>query len=172
MSDPVKPANDAGTFSELSESIGAALGRVPSGCAILTVQHASRSTGVLVSWFQQASFEPPSMSVALRKGRPAVELVEQSGRFLLNVIGSNHTPMFRHFGRGFTLEEDAFSGLDTTPTPYGPLIRNCIAHLGCAVTQKVIVGDHDLYVARVECATPPTPGQLPYLHIRNNGFSY
>jgi flavin reductase (DIM6/NTAB) family NADH-FMN oxidoreductase RutF len=159
-------------LSDQHDVIGAALGRIPSGCAILTVQHAAHSTGVLVSWFQQASFEPPSVSVALRKGRPAADLVEQSGRFLLNIVSSNHTPMFRHFGRGFTLEEDAFAGLDTTPTEYGMLIHDCMAHLGCRLTQKVLVGDHDLYIAVVESGTQPTSGQAPYLHTRTNGFSY
>src|SRR3954468_23702884 len=110
------------------EAIGAALGRIPSGCAILTVQHRGQSTGVLVSWFQQASFEPPAISVALRKGRPAAELVERSGRFLLNLVGSDSTPMFRHFGRGFSLDEDAFAGLEFEPTDYGTLIRSCLAH--------------------------------------------
>ena len=148
MSDSPKPVSEVGTLSRQHDVIGAALGRIPSGCAILTVQHADRSTGVLVSWFQQASFEPPSVSVALRKGRPAAELVEKSGRFLLNLVGSNPTPMFRHFGRGFSLEEDAFAGLDTAPTDYGTLIRSCIANLGCSLTQKIVVGDHDLYVAQ------------------------
>lgn len=154
------------------DAIGAALGRIPSGCAILTVQHGTRATGVLVSWFQQASFNPPSVSVALRKGRPVAELVEQSGKFLLNVIGSNHTPMFRHFGRGFSIDEDAFAGLDTTPTDYGRLIHDCIAHLGCSLSQRVEVGDHDLYIARIESASQPKAGQTPYLHTRANGFSY
>lgn len=154
------------------EGIGAALGRIPSGCAILTAQHGGQATGVLVSWFQQASFEPPAISVALRKGRPAAELVERSGRFLVNLVGSDSAPMFRHFGRGFLLGEDAFAGLDVEPTDYGTLIRTCLAHLGCSLTQKVLVGDHDIYVAQVDWASPPAPGEMPYIHTRNSGFNY
>jgi flavin reductase (DIM6/NTAB) family NADH-FMN oxidoreductase RutF len=172
MSSTGKPVPRAGVLSLQREVIGAALGRIPSGCAILTVQHADQSTGVLVSWFQQASFEPPSVSVALRKGRSAAELVEQSGRFLLNILGSDPTPMFRHFGRGFSLDEDAFAGLDTVPTEYGPLIRSCMAHLGCRFSQKALVGDHDLFIARIDCATSPGTGEMPYIHTRNSGFSY
>lgn len=171
MSESTTP-NSRGNLINVREVIGASLGRIASGCAILTVEYAGRSTGVLVSWFQQASFEPPSVSVALRKGRPGAELVEQSGRFLLNIVSSNHTPMFRHFGRGFTLDEDAFAGLATTQTGYGRLILECMAHLGCKLIQKVVVGDHDLYIAQVESATQPSGGQTPYLHTRTNGFSY
>lgn len=159
-------------MSSRREAIGPALGRIPSGCAILTARHGSQSTGVLVSWFQQASFDPPAVSVALRTGRPAADLVERSGRFLLNIVESNPTPMFKHFGRGFSADEDAFAGLEVTPTYYGILIRSCIAHLGCRLTQKVNVGDHDLYVGTIEAASEmPQPVQ-PYVHLRSNGFSY
>lgn len=154
------------------DAIGASLGRVPSGCAILTATHGSQATGVLVSWFQQASFDPPMVSVALRQGRPAGSLVEKSGRFLLNLMGSNPTQMFRHFGRGFSLDEDAFAGLDCEPTEYGMLLRNCVAHLACSFIQKVTAGDHDLYLARIDRAAAPAASVSPYVHLRSSGFSY
>ncbi|MEK7757538.1 MAG: flavin reductase family protein, partial [Planctomycetota bacterium] len=144
---------------------------VPSGCSILTAEHAGRSSGVLVSWVQQAAFAPPSISVCVKHGRPIVELMEASKRFMLNVIGEDPTAMFRHFGRGFTLDEDAFAGLQTTPTEFGPMIEGCIAHLGCRVIQKVAVGDHDLYVAQV-VASVVVNGAKPYTHLRTTGLSY
>jgi len=152
-------------------SIGAAVGRIPSGCSILTVEHAGRATGVLVSWVQQASFEPLCLSVCLKAGRPAAELIADSGKFLLNVLGDDPKPMFRHFGRGFTLEEDAFAGLEAERTPFGPLLKACIAHLGCAVTQKINAGDHDLYVASV-VEGDVLEGATPYVHLRSSGLSY
>jgi flavin reductase (DIM6/NTAB) family NADH-FMN oxidoreductase RutF len=151
--------------------IGAAIGRIPSGCAILTVAQGGRSTGLLVSWVQQASFEPPSVTVCIRKGRPAAELIDGSQRFLLNVIGDDPTAMFRHFGRGFSLEDDAFRGMQTEPTEFGVLLSSCIAYLGCRVTQKVAVGDHDLYVAEVVTGGVNGAGK-PYVHIRSSGLSY
>ena len=153
------------------DRIGAAMGTVPSGCSILTAEHAGRSSGVLVSWVQQAAFEPPSLSVCVKRGRPIVELIEASKQFMLNVIGEDPTAMFRHFGRGFTLDEDAFVGLQTTPTDFGPMIDGCIAHLGCRVIQKVAVGDHFLYLAEV-VAGDVINGAKPYTHLRSTGFSY
>lgn len=161
-----------GEMSTRREVIGAGLGRIPSGCAILTVQDESRSTGVLVSWVQQASFDPPSVSVALRKGRPAGEMVEKSGRFLLNIIGTNPTALFKHFGKGFSPDEDAFGGLSVSPSSFGMRIHSCIAHLGCRMTQRVAVGDHDLYIGTVEAAGEMGQVFQPYVHIRSSGFSY
>ncbi len=152
-------------------SIAAAIARIPSGCSILTAEHDGRATGTLVSWVQQAAFEPPAITVCLKRGRAVGELIDASGRFTLNVIGEDPSKMFKHFGKGFSLDEDAFAGLQTEPTPYGPRLSDAIAHLGCRVMQKVAAGDHDLYVAQVATGTA-AKGKGPYVHIRKSGLSY
>jgi flavin reductase (DIM6/NTAB) family NADH-FMN oxidoreductase RutF len=151
--------------------IGAAIARIPSGCFVLTAAHEGRSTGVLVSWVQQASFDPPAVSVCLKHGRPVIPLIEASGRFLLNVLSTDATALFRHFGRGFGPEDDPFAGLTIEPTEFGPLLRACVAHLGCRVIQKVPVGDHDLYVGEVILASVSSD-QPSYTHMRKNGMNY
>lgn len=154
-----------------AEAIGVALGRLPSGCSILTVTSEEVSTGVLVSWVQQAAFEPPSVSVCIKKGRPVGDLIRSSGRFLLNIIGEDAAPMFKHFGRGFSLAEDAFEGLNTQPTDYGPLLMDCVAHLGCQLVSELPVGDHDIYVAHTVAGTVRENAK-PYVHLRKSGLSY
>ena len=153
------------------DTIGVAVGRIPSGCSILTAKHNGTSTGLLVSWVQQAAFEPLSLTVCLKQGRPAAELVDGSEQFLLNVIGEDSAAMLKHFGRGFSLEEDAFHGLSVRETEFGPLIESCIAHLGCRVSRKVPVGDHDLYVAEVIAAGVVEDARA-YTHRRKTGLSY
>ena len=82
-------------------------------------------------------------------------------------------------GQAATLQKDAFHGLQTKPTEYGPMlvlersegIQGCIAYLGCRVTQKIAVGDHDLYVADVVAAASVN-GAKPYTHLRTTGLSY
>ncbi len=152
-------------------SIGLALARIPSGCSILTVEHEGRTTGVLVSWVQQAAMEPPMITVCLKRGRSVVSLVEGSGRFLLNIIGEDSALLFKHFGKGFARGEDAFTGLAIEETPFGPKLGDAIAHLGCRIAKKVAVGDHDLYVAEA-VAGAAVETTKPHVHIRKNGLSY
>lgn len=155
------------------DQIGAALGRIPSGCAILTVEHQGQSTGLLVSWYQQVSFEPPTITVACKQGRPAQSLIDSAGKFVINVIGEDPSKMFKHFGKGFSLKEDAFAGLECKQSEYGPVLKDCIAHLGCIIKQKVSAGDHELYVAQVHAASADADAEIkPYVHLRKSGFSY
>ena len=153
------------------DTIGAAIGRIPSGCSILTVEHNSHSSGVLVSWVQQAAFDPPSITVCLKKGRPIAKLVDAAGCFLLNLIGEDTAAMFKHFGKGFALEDDAFDGLTVRATEFGPAIESCIAHLGCRVTAKLPIGDHELYAAEV-AAAGVVENARPYTHLRKNAQTY
>ena len=154
-----------------AEAIGVALGRLPSGCSILTVTSEHVSTAVLVSWVQQAAFEPPSVSVCIKKGRLVADLIRSSRKFLLNIIGEDAAPMFKHFGRGFSLAEDAFGGLNVQPTDYGPLLLDCVAHLGCQFVNEMPVGDHDIFVAQIVAGTV-REDEKPYVHLRKSGLSY
>lgn len=153
------------------EEIGAALGRITSGCFILTTSHADRATGVLVSWVQQASFDPPIVTVCLKHGRPVVDVVEASERFLINVLAEDASALFGHFGKGFGPQEDAFAGLTTEPTEFGPLLNSCIAHLGCRVIGKTEAGDHILYLGEVLSASGDDQAK-PYIHTRRSGLGY
>ena len=154
-----------------SEQIGLALGRIPSGCSILTVDHQGRTSGMLASWVQQASFDPPMVTVCVKRGRPIQELINGARRFVLNVVGDEPTAMFKHFGKGFALDEDAFAGIETRSTDFGPKITTCIAHLGCRVRERIETGDHDIYSAEIQSADA-VPGAKPYVHIRKNGLGY
>lgn len=147
------------------------MGKIPSGCAILTAQSRDHSTGVLVSWFQQVNFDLPMISVCLKSGRPAGQLVDESRRFLLNLIGDEPAAMFKHFGRGFALGEDAFAGLAISATAYGPALPACIAALACEVKECVVCGDHLLYVAHVVSGSM-VENSKPYVHLRKSGMTY
>ncbi|MEE8170285.1 MAG: flavin reductase family protein [Phycisphaerae bacterium] len=156
--------------STLSD-IGKALGRIPSGCAILPARSRRGATGMLASWVQQTAFEPPAVTVAVKKGRPIESYIDESGGMALNLIGEDPSAMFRHFGRGFGPGEEAFEGLQTRAVDGGIALDGAIAVLSCRVTAKHDAGDHWLYIAHVTAAEAPADGR-PYVHLRKNGLGY
>ncbi len=154
-----------------SDPIAEVLGKLPSGCSILTAGHEGRSTGMLASWIQQASFEPLLLTVAIKRGRPLVELVEGSGRFIANILGSGPENMFRHFGKGFGPDEPAFEGLASRETEFGTVLEDALGFLECMVQFRVEVGDHRLYVAEL-VSGDLCVGSDPYVHVRKSGRNY
>jgi flavin reductase (DIM6/NTAB) family NADH-FMN oxidoreductase RutF len=154
------------------QSIGRAIGRIPSGCMIVTAQHGGQSTGLLASWVQQSSFEPPAVTVCIKPTRPIAELIDGSRRFVINVIGEGTAvKLMRQFGRGFAPGENAFEGLEIESSDYGPVLSECVAHLGCRLTNKICGGDHDIYIGEIE-AGDGNDNARPFVHVRTSGLSY
>ena len=150
----------------------AALGRVPSGLFILTAGVGDAATGMLASWVQQCSFDPPQLAVAVRGDRHFSTMLALGTVFVINIVAAGHTKFLSHFGKGFGLGEPAFTGIEVQPTGNGiPVLIGTLAHLECRVVSRFSAGDHDLVVARV------ADGRLysdrsPFVHVRKSGLNY
>ena len=95
------------------KALAAALGRVPSGLFIVTARKGEAETGLLASWVQQCSFDPPQVSLCLRRGREMNAWLEDGAAFTVNILEDDGgTDLIVRFGRGFALDEPAFEGLE------------------------------------------------------------
>src|SRR5437879_11365951 len=93
-----------------ARSWAAALGRIPSGMFIITARHGDGETGMLASWVQQCSFDPPQVSVAVQRDRFIHDLLPDGAAFVLNIVPAHATEFLKHFGKGFEAGEPAFQG--------------------------------------------------------------
>jgi flavin reductase (DIM6/NTAB) family NADH-FMN oxidoreductase RutF len=149
-----------------------ALGRVPSGLFVLTARRGEAETGMLASWVQQCSFEPPRVSVALARGREVAAWLVEGAVFTLNILDDTQTDMIVHFGRGFALDQPAFEGLEVERGPAGgPVLTDALAFLECRVVSRCTAGDHDLLIAEVVRGRMLSEGQ-PMVHVRKSGAHY
>ncbi|MFQ5673573.1 MAG: flavin reductase family protein [Nitrospinales bacterium] len=154
------------------EKSGKALGRLASGLFILTARFGDREDAILVSWVNQCSFEPLTVSVALAKSRPARLLVEASNSFSLNILGTDSNGLLKRFSKPPAAGTDVFEGLDIRRGALGLAVLNdAVSHLECEVIQQVPVGDHVLYVGKVVDGDLLQGGE-PYVHVRNSGLTY
>src|SRR5579862_2937488 len=150
----------------------AALGRIPSGLFVLTVRHGDAETGMLASWVQQCSFEPPQISVAIKRDRDVWAWLSDGATFTLNILDDSQTDMIGHFGRGFALTEPAFTDLPVErPDGAAPVLTEALAYLVCRVAGRLSAGDHDLLIGQVVGGAMLSDGQ-PMIHVRKNGSHY
>jgi flavin reductase (DIM6/NTAB) family NADH-FMN oxidoreductase RutF len=153
--------------------LGQALGRIPSGLYILTVQLGERSTGMLASWVQQAGFDPPMVTVAIRRDRHVADWVAESGRFALSQLPVGSKALIRHFGRGFPPDAPAFEGVELRHDARGgPVLAGAMAFLDAEVAGELAAGDHRTFAARVVAGAVLQPDAEPLVHVRANGFHY
>lgn len=150
----------------------AALGRIPSGLFVVTLRTAAGETGMLASWVQQCSFDPPQVTVAVRRGRPVLDSLAPGTAFVVNVIPEGGKSLIAHFGKGFDPGEPAFTGLDVTrPADSAVVLAAALAWLDCRVAAQIDAGDHTLVVGRVVGGGVLHDGK-PTTHVRKDGLRY
>src|SRR5438552_6594193 len=138
-----------------NKQLQAALGRIVSGMFVITARREPGETGMLASWVQQCSFDPPLVSVALKKGREIASWLPEGAPFIVNILDDTQTDMLIHFGRGFSEKEDAFADVEVERIDGSPpIIKDALAFLHCHVTGRCSTCDHDKIIAkRVTCRT-------------------
>ena len=162
------------TDAKENAGLARALGRVASGLYIVTVRDGERANAFLASWVQQASFEPPTVTVAIKQGRPADELLCAGGGFAVNVIGEGDpNGLMKHFGKGFGPDEDPFDGIATELGSTGAdLLPGAIGAIECVVRSSTEAGDHRVFVGEVVDGRSYAEDGLSAVHLRTSGFHY
>ena len=153
-------------------ALARALGRLPSGLFILTTGAGSSLTGSLVSLVQQVGFEPPTISVALARGRPAEAMLRDHGLFCLAVLAESSKSLLAHFARGFAPGEPPFEGIETAISDVDvPYPKAAHAHLACKVIGEVTWTDHVLFCGEV-VGGACNGDEQPLVHVRRDGLNY
>jgi flavin reductase (DIM6/NTAB) family NADH-FMN oxidoreductase RutF len=157
--------------TELSPGL-VALGRIPSGLFVITTQSAGQETGMLASWVQQCSFEPPMVSFALKEGRYLVGWLTPGTPIAINVIPEGDKALLKHFGKGFEPGEPAFTGLEVERAEeQAPALAAAVATIHAIVRAQHPAGDHVLVLAEV-CGGRVRSTTRPATHVRNSGTHY
>lgn len=149
-----------------------ALAAIPSGLFIVTCGVGEQATGFLASFVQQVGFEPPVVTVAVGKDRASLDVLRETGRFVVSVLDEQSKNLLGHFARGFDPGENAFEGLDvvlddaSVPAPAGALARMSCRIVGESTwTDHVVIAGEVLDGSRRDDAPP-------MVHLRKNGLSY
>jgi flavin reductase (DIM6/NTAB) family NADH-FMN oxidoreductase RutF len=155
-----------------STDFTSALGRVPSGIFILTCRGPAAVPAMLTSWVQQCSFDPPMVSVAVRKGRDVAEWLTDGAAFALNILAEGQKELLGHFGKGLPLEQLPRSGERVhRPQELAAVLHDALGVLHCRVAGRCDAGDHHLILGRVIGGSLHSD-ERPMIHVRKNGLNY
>jgi len=159
-----------------NESIAPVLGRIPSGISILIAGNGrGRETGMLASWVQQASFDPPMVTVAVNRKRYLNDWLQSGAPVTLNLLSEDDGKFLKHFGKGFEPDAAAFEGLNLTRAANGlPMLADAMGCLEGKVVSRTDAGDHYIYVIELTAATAGEDLETgkPWVHVRKNGLNY
>jgi 3-hydroxy-9,10-secoandrosta-1,3,5(10)-triene-9,17-dione monooxygenase reductase component len=126
----------------------AALGRFPTGVALVTAAPGGEPAGLIVNSLTSVSLEPPLLSFCPSRSSLTWARMRRTKRFGVNVLARTHEGFARHASqRG----ADRFAGVEWELGPGGvPLLTDALAALECGIVAQHPAGDHWIVVGRVE----------------------
>ena len=152
-----------------------AVGHIPSGLFIVAVQdaHSHAIDGYLASWVQQVSFNPLIISLAIKPGRPAYDLIKSCQTFAINVVGDHDKSYLKHFWKGYDSANNPFSELPHERGQHGGVIlKQAKSAIECKLISSQRPGDHDIVFAEVLSSYVMNEEAKPLVHIRKSGADY
>jgi len=164
----------------MDEQLGPVLGRIVSGVYILTATNGeagddAQETGMLASWVQQCSFDPPAVTVCVNQKRYLNDWMKPGTAVAINIVGESQKQFLSHFGAGFDPGVNAFEGLNVDRSQAGvPVLSDAMGWLAGTVKSSVDGGDHTVYVVELteSVAGDALQNEKPFVHIRKNGLGY
>jgi 3-hydroxy-9,10-secoandrosta-1,3,5(10)-triene-9,17-dione monooxygenase reductase component len=152
-----------------------AVGHIPSGLFIVCAQKEEENIidGYLASWIQQLSFEPLLLSIAIKPGRPAYDLITSGSTFTINIVGDKDKSFMKHFWKGYDPQDNPFDKMSTrTGENGGVIIEAAKSTIECRMVSKSTPGDHEIVVAEVLASYVQDEDAKPLTHIRKTGMDY
>lgn len=150
-----------------------AVGHIPSGLFIISVEHEGNKEGYLASWVQQVSFDPLIVAFTIKSDRPGYQAIKSGTPFAVNIVGEHETQYLRHFWSGFDPDNNPFNQIDHQTGPNGGLfINDAKSSIECKYLSTTNPGDHEVVFAEVLNSKVHNEETKPKVHIRKSGLDY
>jgi flavin reductase (DIM6/NTAB) family NADH-FMN oxidoreductase RutF len=99
---------------------------------------------------------PPLVGISVSPKRYSHSLIERTGDFTINIPTMDILEKVHVFGTvsGRNVEKFASLGLTAEKARLvrSPIVRECVAHLECRLTESMTTGDHTLFIGEVVTA--------------------
>jgi flavin reductase (DIM6/NTAB) family NADH-FMN oxidoreductase RutF len=152
-----------------------AVGHIPSGLFIVCAYdpETKKTDGFLASWVQQISFDPLFISLCIKPGRPAYDLIAKGCMFSINIIGEHEKSYMKHFWKGYDPESNPFDEIPHTVTVEGTVVLDqAKSAISCKRVSSANPGDHEVVVAEVHASHLNDEQAIPIVHVRKSGLEY
>ena len=123
--------------------------RYPVGVSVVTVDREGERLGLTVASLVSVALEPPLVAISIGHQAAFHELLRAAGGFGVSLLGADQVELAQHFARGVP-PIALWHGIEIVEGSRGPLLAGAIGWLECGLEAEHRVGDHTLFVGRVE----------------------
>jgi 3-hydroxy-9,10-secoandrosta-1,3,5(10)-triene-9,17-dione monooxygenase reductase component len=141
----------------------AAIAHFATGVTVITTVHDGKPAGMTASAVASLSVDPVLLLVCIDNRLPTHEAIQNSRRFVVNVLGEGQEELALGFARP---SADKFAGVALEADHDLPVLSDAIAHFVCDLHERFPGGDHSIFTGLVRsCAA--LPGKRPLVYFRS-----
>ena len=123
-----------------------------------------------VTWVSQASFEPPMISVCIKRNSASYKIVKNRREFILHLLGDNQKELASTFFKPTIFDKEKLNGQEFILENNLPLLKDIPAYIQCKVVEVLENGDHPLFLTEVIDAKINNDSNP--LELRKTGWTY
>ena len=146
------------------------LGMMTYGVYVLTTKVKDKYSAATVTWVSQASFDPPMISVCLKRNSGAYSLVKEKKEFILHMLSEEQKDVASNFFTSTELEDDKLNGETFKLIDGLPVLNVAPSYIHCSVLEILEIGDHPLFLCEVESVN--LKNSVKPLELRRTGWKY
>ena len=152
-----------------SDSIKEVIQRITCGVYVIGVKTDTKTNGMTAAWVTQASFNPPTVLVAVGKAHYTSVLIQEAGYFSVNLLSREQYDIARKCGFASGRDTEKLQGIRYTESEAGsPLLEDCAAWMACKLTGAFEIADHVVFAGEVTSAADS--GLQPMLYASKDFF--
>jgi len=130
----------------------AGMARLGGACTIITGQHEGERAGLTATAVCSVSAEPPRLLVCVNRSVRAHQLIADSARLGVNVLGPAHEELAKRFAgmvQG-VVGGDRFLDGAWMQSPRGvPVLADALVSFECEVIEETVSGTHSIFLCEV-----------------------
>eukprot|EP00775_Hariotina_reticulata_P010362 gene10362-10520_t len=161
--------------STLASGAQLAMGRVVGSMSVVVARDEDAVTAMLASWVSQASFDPPGITIAVRRDRAIDTMLQPSSKFAVSLVPESGVKnIMKAMSRPFAAGADRLADLETVESPVSgcPVLADAHATMDCSVVSRMEAGDHWIVYAQVEAGKLKNDAELTAVLHRKVGNHY
>ena len=141
---------DAAETREILPAFKLAMRRLAATVTIVTAGRDGQRFGIAATAVTSVTADPPTLLVCVNQGGSIHDIIAESGRYCVNILGTRHARLVNPFG-GLVRGEARFGHGDWSLGADGvPYLDDAQASLFCAVRQTVAYGSHSIFIGEVQ----------------------
>jgi flavin reductase (DIM6/NTAB) family NADH-FMN oxidoreductase RutF len=140
-----------------------AIAHFATGVTVITTVADGKAAGMTASAVCSVSLQPVLLLVCVSNRLPTHEALDNSRRFVVNVLAEGDDHLARRFS---TPAPDKFDGVALSAEFELPVLSDAMAYFVCDLQERFPGGDHSIFIGEVtDCAF--VPGRKPLLYFRS-----